>query len=292
MLALFPEITSCAESGNIERLASMVRQYFVADLEASGCLDVHTLVKNFGIPVRHEFLDSFGVLAVGDFNGEISSSIVINRSVSREQQNFTLCHLLGHFIFHVQPLLVRGEWKSSGFRETNCPMQRYAHADGLSGMSAHEFALEDLADRFAATLLMPADTVFNVLGSATDPMRLAQIFGVTVEVATRRLDELNGRTQRQAGVVSRSATNDGGAKILRSRDLHADRLEVPSNQLIRDVKQPVPPPSRLVAAHSYSDVAQSESKQRKGSEDSGELKGMARLRELARKLDKFGDKSR
>lgn len=291
MLALFPEITSCAESGNIEKLASMVRQYFAADPEALGCLDAHTLVKNFGIPVRQEFLDSFGILAVGDFNGEIRSSMVINRSVAREQQNFTLCHLLGHFIFHVQPLLVRGEWKSSGFRETLCPMQRYAHADGLSGMSAHEFAMEDLADRFAAALLMPADAVLHVLGGATDPMRLAQIFGVTIETAIRRLDELNGRAQRQAGGVSRSATNDS-VKILRPKDLHADQLEVPSNQLIRDVNQPLPPPSRMVAAHSYSDVAQSESRQRKGPDDSVELKGMARLRELARKLDKFGDKSR
>jgi hypothetical protein len=75
--------------------------------------------------------------------------------------------------------------------------------------------------------------------------------------------------------------------------------DVPPEQLIRDVSQPVTSMPRAVAAHSYSDAAQPDaaqsdgavaSKGRKKSND-GPLKGMDRIRELARRMDKFGDKA-
>jgi Zn-dependent peptidase ImmA (M78 family) len=296
VLAIFPEISACAKSGDIEKLVLMVRQYFIPESASTPCLDVYALVTNFGIPVRAEFLDYSGALAVGDVRGEIKASIVVNRSSDREHQNFALCHLLGHFILHVQPMLSRGDWKSSGFKESVCPLQRYAFADGLSGMSAQEFAMEDLADRFAAALLMPSDLLLKVVERSNDPGKVAQVFGVTLETAVRRLDDLGrkgpeNRSSRQGAigsknVVAKPKTDERNTAGSRSH------LDVPEAQLIRDVNQPVPPPSRAVAAHSYSDVAQGESKPRNDENTATELKGMARIRELARKLDKFGDKSR
>lgn len=296
VLAIFPEITACAQTGDLEKLVLMVRQYFAPESSSTPCLDVYALVTNFGIPVRAEFLDYSGALAVGDARGEIRASIVVNRSAGREQQNFTLSHLLGHFILHVQPILSRGEWKRSGFKEAACPLQRYAFADGLSGMSAHEFAMEDLADRFAAALLMPSDLLLKVVERTSDPSKVAQVFGVTIETAIRRLDDL-GRKGADAhslrsGAIGVNKSNESVSPRGQSAAERSTQSDVPASQLIRDVNQPVPQASRAVAAHSYSDVAQGESKPRNDQKVATELKGMARIRELARKLDKFGDKSR
>lgn len=296
VLAIFPEITACAQSGDLEKLVLMVRQYFAPGSASSLCLDVNALVTNFGIPVRAEFLDYSGALAVGDVRGEFRASIVVNRSAGREQQNFALSHLLGHFILHVQPILSSGDWKRSGFKETVCPLQRYAFADGLSGMSAHEFAMEDLADRFAAALLMPSDLLLKVVERSTDPSKVAQVFGVTIETATRRLEDLGRKApdaqSLRSGAVGGNRTIESSAPARKSIAGSGSQSDVPASQLIRDVNQPVPPTSRAVAAHTYSDVAQGESKPRKDQNVASELKGMARIRELARKLDKFGDKSR
>jgi hypothetical protein len=101
----------------------------------------------------------------------------------------------------------------------------------------------------------------------------------------------DNRSSRQGAIGSKTVVDTpktDGRNSAGSRS----HLDVPEAQLIRDVNQPVPPPSRAVAAHSYSDVAQGESKPRNDENSATELKGMARIRELARKLDKFGDKSR
>ena len=299
VLAIFPEISACAQSGNLEKLVLMMRQYFAPEAPAAHHLDVFALVTNFGIPVRADFLDFAAALAVGDSQGEMRASIVVNRSSDQEQQNFSIGHLLGHFIFHVQPSLSRGDWKTSGFKETLCPLRRYAFAEGISGMSANEFAMEDLADRFAAALLMPSELLRKVYERSSDPAKIAQVFGVTVETVIRRLEDL-ARTAAE-GTKARDGVIGGvGTKSSREPSVLGDgsvmashrNSDVPSNQLIRDVNQPVPLPSRAVAAHSYSDAAQSESKSRSDNSQPTELKGMARIRELARKLDKFGDKSR
>jgi hypothetical protein len=50
------------------------------------------------------------------------------------------------------------------------------------------------------------------------------------------------------------------------------------------------PTSRVLATHTYSDAAHGEHRPRE--RDDSELKGMARIRELARKLDKFGDRAK
>jgi len=296
MLALFPEIAACAQAGDLEKLAVMVRQYFAPEEAAKPTLDAYALVTNFGIPVRSEFLDYHAALAVGDAKGDIRASMVVSKSVSREEQVFTLCHLLGHFIIHIQPALSRGEWKSSGFKEQLSPLSRYAMSDGLSGMSAHEFASEDLADRFAGALLMPAAMLRRAMGKLQDPSKVAHVFGVTKEAVERRLDDLGDKKSDEIVLRVGAFGDKTSIQTLEAQasagSLDSERLEVPASQLIRDVSHRVPKPSRAVAAHSYSDAAQTESKSRPSGEEPAELKGMARIRELARKLDKFGDKSK
>jgi Zn-dependent peptidase ImmA (M78 family) len=291
MLALFPEIAACAQTGDLEKLSVMVRQYFAGDDAAKPSLDADDLVRNFGIPVQTEFLDFHGAIAVADVKGEIKATFLINKSLNHETRQFTLCHLLGHFVLHIQPALTKGEWKSSGFKEEFCPLGRYASTEGLSGMSAHEFAAEDLADRFAGALLMPAAMVSRAMEKLGDVAKVAQVFGVSAQLVARRLDDLTGKQTDSSALRA-------GARILKNNTANASQQspatlrsdEVPPSQLIRDVNQVVPPTSRVIATHSYNDAAHGEHRPRER-EDS-ELKGMARIRELARKLDKFGDGSK
>lgn len=291
MLALFPEISACAQTGDLERLSVMIRQYFAGDGAVKPGLDADDLVRTFGIPVQTEFLDFHGAIAVADIKGEIKAKFLVNKSLSHEKRQFILCHLLGHFILHIQPALAKGDWKSSGFKEECCPMSRYACGEGLSGMSAHEFAAEDLADRFAAALLMPAAMVSRAMEKLGDPGKVAQVFGVSAQLVARRLDDVSGKHTPVSAHRAGAACVELSARDTSQQNRDAVRPnEVPPSQLIRDVNQVVPPTSRAIAAHTYNDAAHGEHQARE--RDDSELKGMARLRELARKLDKFGDRSK
>lgn len=291
MLALFPEIATCTQTGDLEKLSVMIRQYFAGDAAAKPGLDADDLVRNFGIPVQTEFLDFHGAVAVADVKGEIKAKFLINKSLDHEKRQFILCHLLGHFLLHIQPALAKGDWKSSGFKEEFCPLGRYVNAEGLSGMSAHEFAAEDLSDRFAAALLMPAAMVHRAMEKLGDIGKVAQVFGVNSQLVARRLDDLTGKPTEGSALRAGATVLKKNQSTTSQQDQDAPRPnDVPPSQLIRDVHQTVHPTSRAVATHSYSDAAHGEHRPRER-EDS-ELKGMARIRELARKLDKFGDRSK
>jgi Zn-dependent peptidase ImmA (M78 family) len=243
----------------------------------------------------------FGAIAVRDDGGDIRASILIRDNLEPNQQRFVLAHMLGHFLMEIQPRLASSEWKSSGFKELVDPMRRYAAAEGLSGLSAKDFAVEDLADRFAGALIMPSAMIKRAVEKLNDLTKVAAFFGVESDAVERRLEDI--------GVIDVAATAAtkvrSGAKVATPIDvlnelahIEAPR-DVPPEQLIRDVSQPVTSMPRAVAAHSYSDAAQPDaaqsdgavaSKGRKKSND-GPLKGMDRIRELARRMDKFGDKA-
>jgi Zn-dependent peptidase ImmA (M78 family) len=291
MLALFPEIAACAQTGDLEKLSVMIRQYFAGDDAVKPGLDVDDLVRNFGIPVQTEFLDVQGAVAVADVKGDIKAKFLVNKSLNHEKRQFILCHLLGHFVLHIQPALTKGDWKSSGFKEEFCPLGRYVSAEGLSGMSAHEFAAEDLADRFAGALLMPSAMVIRAMEKLGDLGKVSQVFGVSTELVARRLDDLTGKPAEGPipRVGSRVLKNNASDDSQQEREAPRPN-EVPPSQLIRDVNQTKHPTSRVLATHTYSDAAHSEHRPRE--RDDSELKGMARIRELARKLDKFGDRTK
>lgn len=302
MLALFPELSACAKSKDIEKLAILVRTYFAGAGAAKPQIDVLDTVRQFGIPVGMAPIKYFGAIAVRDDGGDIRASILIRDNLPTQQQRFVLAHILGHFLLQIQPRLASSEWKSSGFKELIDPSRRYAFAEGLSNLSAADFAVEDLADRFAGALLMPAAMVKRATEKLVDLAKVAAFFGVEREVLERRLEDI-GIADGAAATESRLRS---GAKVATPIDVlnelaHSDApRDVPPEQLIRDVSQPVTSMPRAVAAHSYSDTAQADlsstesapvSKSRKKTDQRG-LKGMDRIRELARRMDKFGDKAK
>ena len=292
MLALFPEIASAAQSGDLEKLSVLIRTYFAADEATKPRLDAAAVVRHFGLPIGIDSTKYFGAIGVRDVGGNIRASIMLRDQLTAEQKSFLLCHLLGHFVLHVQPVLARGEWKTSGFRENIDPIRRYAFGEGVSGISAQDYAAEDLADRFAGALLMPAAMFRRAMEKLKDPVKVAAVFGVTKETVERRIDDLS--TAHPVEALIRAGARSAGDQAGAGADSKASRgalTEVPPEQLIRDVNQPVAATPRAVAAHSYSDAAQTEpkSRQQSGGDD---IKGMARLRELARKMDRFGDKTK
>lgn len=302
MLALFPEIATCVQSKDLEKLSVVTRTYFAGESAAKPKLDALGTIRQFGIPVGMAPIKYFGAIAVKDDDGDIRASIIVRDTLTKEQQSFVLCHLLGHFLLQIQPRLAKSEWKSSGFKEMTDPLRRYAFGEGLSGLSAKDFANEDLADRFAGALLMPAAMLQRAMEKLGDVARVADIFGVEPGLVERRLEDLGGSrpVAQQVRSGARVATPIDVLNQLADSEAHGK--DVPPEQLIRDVSQPVTTMPRAVAAHSYSDAAQTEPQQNAVSESveleksvNAEapigLKGMARIRELARRMDKFGDKA-
>jgi hypothetical protein len=294
MLALFPEISQKAQIGDLESLAVLIRTYFAGEQATKPRLDALATVRSFGIPVGMAPIKYFGAIAVRDDSGDIRASIIIRDQLTREQQSFVLCHLLGHFVLQIQPRLAKTEWTSSGFKELIEPGRRYAFGEGVSGVSAQDFAAEDAADRFAGALLMPGAMLRRAMAKLADADKVAAIFGVSKEVLERRLDDL-GAAHPAEPLVRAGARVATPIDVLNQlADSDHEIRSVPAEQLIREVNQPVASMSRAVAAHSYQDAAQSESAARADAkkEKPTRQKGMDRIRELAMKMDKFSEKSK
>jgi len=290
MLALFPEIAACSQTGDLEKLAILIRTYFASQDATKPRLNAQAVIKQFGIPVGMAPIKYFGAIAVKDAGGDIKASMIIRDNLPKEQQSFVLCHLLGHFVMHIQPMLAKTEWNSSGFKEVLDPVRRYAFGEGVAGVSAKDFAAEDLADRFAGALLMPSAMLRRAMEKLQDAEKVAAVFGVTRDIVERRLDDI-GDAHPVEAVLRAGARVATPVDVLNQlADSDQSARDVPPEQLIRDVSQPVTSMPRAVAAHSYSDAAQTEQPSKNPAQPSG-LKGMARIRELAKKMDKYGDKS-
>jgi hypothetical protein len=302
MLALFPELSACAKAKDIEKLAILVRTYFAGADATKAQFDVLSTVRQFGIPVGVAPIKYFGAIAVRDDGGDIRASILVRENLEAKQQRFILAHILGHFLLQIQPRLASSDWRSSGFKELIDPSRRYAVAEGLSHLSAADFAAEDMADRFAGALLMPSAMVKRAMEKLGDVVRVAAFFAVDLDVLERRLEDIGVADH----AVAAQSKLRSGAKVATPIDVlnelaHSEvPRDVPPEQLIRDVSQPMAAMPRAVAAHSYSDAAQSDlstaedapTPKRKRKSDPRGLKGMDRIRELARRMDKFGDKSK
>jgi Zn-dependent peptidase ImmA (M78 family) len=294
MLALFPEISQKVQLGDLESLAVLIRKYFAGDQATKPRLDARAIVRSFGIPVGMAGIKYFGAIAVRDEGGDIRASIIVRNQLTKEQENFVLCHLLGHFVLQIQPRLAKAEWASSGFKELIEPGRRYAFGEGVTGVSAHDFAAEDAADRFAAALLMPGAMLRRAMEKLSDAQKVASVFGVSSDVLERRLDDLGARHPAEPLVRA-------GARVATPVDVlnqlahsGSDGIPIQAEQLIVEVNQPVASMSRAFAAHSYQDVAQHDgaTHQQAPKDRSTRRKGMERIRELAMKMDKFSEKSK
>lgn len=316
MLAIFPEISSAVQSGNIERTAILARRYFCQGQPPTAPrVDIAGLIASCGIPVTRLRLQEFGMIAVSDDRGSVRCSIAIKDGLSDVEESFLLAHLLGHFLLHVQPRIARTEWTTSGFRDEESPLARYTHERVDTGYSQQQVAIEDAADRFAGAILMPAAMLKKAKETLQDTVKVAKMFAVTPQMVDRRLEDLateaaEGETPLKIEVrPARKAA--APANVKDSQQLVAKRAlqsKEDTAHMVREKHHQAAPTPRAVATQSYTHgrktqtetqqhvqvqlQTQVEMHQDTVAENSRSApvsgKGMERLREIARMLDKSG----
>lgn len=289
MLAIFPEISTAVKAGDVERVGVLIRTYFCGEAATQPKFGAEAMLKRYGIPVVRMPLQDIGRIAVRDERGSIQCSIAIRDGLSASQELFLLAHMLGHFILHIQPRIARAEWNTSGYREEVLPSDRYTHAIPAKGLPAALYNLEDQSDRLAGAMLMPAGMLKRAKEKLISNEAVARIFGVSKEMVERRLDDINGvgvSDVVQEAIIG--ATRSGPQDHAQGSDATSHRRSAEDTaHMVRETHHKDAPMPRAVAAQSYS----SGSAQKPGDTSPMGLvsgKGMERLREIARKLDKTG----
>jgi Zn-dependent peptidase ImmA (M78 family) len=187
MIAIFPEIMSATDSGDVEKLAILARKYFAGKDRFRPAPDLNALAESAGISIERVPLEVHGVLAAKDVKGTVTVAAFVNKNLGADEQRFLLAHMLGHFFFEIIPMVARGEWSASGFRETFSPLKRFAQNISYDQNRSVELAKELLADRFAGALLMPVAMVIKASEKIRDQAKLALFFGVSRACMQRRL---------------------------------------------------------------------------------------------------------
>jgi Zn-dependent peptidase ImmA (M78 family) len=281
MLAIFPEISAAVQSGNLEQISILARRYFASGSWSAPCIDVARLVKESGIPIVRLRLKEYGAIALRDEKGSIQCSIAIRDDLSAEDEAFLLAHLIGHYLLHIQPKLARTEWTASGFKEAILPSSRYA--GGLTSSASATDPMEDAADRFAAALLMPAAMLIKAVETLKDEHKVARLFGVSHTVIARRLLDL---TSISHDANTQELPKASMPKIeIRPAARNRPAAESTANMLRERHHQAAPTP-RALAAQSYSVHKGEEAPAEEAPTIGPSGKGMNRLREIARMLDK------
>jgi Zn-dependent peptidase ImmA (M78 family) len=292
MIAIFPEIAAAAAAGDVDRLAILVRRYFCDRETFAPKPDIGRLMINAGMDVKHLPMDTFGALLAKDERGAFTVTAVINeRVVDEPQRRFLLAHMLGHFLLEVQPVIARGDWQVSGYREAQCPAKRYAQGSP-GGMNEFDAKREGLADEFAAALLLPRGMVRRAFEQIKDAERTAAFFGVGLAVLTRRLADMGLApnlpanfldAERQIGGAAEAPSEPkpvvAPAEPAMPRSYAASTYGKTEKQT-REAKSPSPVKPTAMAKT----PAPAPAPAKRAPPTSGQ--GMDRLREIARKMDK------
>jgi len=226
MIAIFPRLAACAAAKDIEKLAVMVRTQYGF---TSPALDAAALLSAIGVENESLQLDCAGNLLVRDEKGQFSVIALVPAGIPNAVRQFRLAHLLGHFLLDVQGGIASGTYKGHGFREVTCPYARYvsgASATAVGGASVDEATAEDLADEFAAAVLLPGSLVEAAFAKGAKAQELARFFNCAPELVARRLARLG--LVKQDGESSVNHAGNGKAKsaggMARIREI-ASRLE-------------------------------------------------------------------
>lgn len=263
MIAIFPEIATKAARGDIENLAVTVRRYFGGRDTFAPSPDVAELVDNVGVLVQRVPFECNGALLARDERGAFEIIAVVREGTEAAAERFLLAHMLGHFLFDVQPLIAQGDWTVSGLREVVCPMRRYIRDPGVRNaeatVSVAERQKEARADDFAAALLMPKGMVQRACDKIGDRDRVAAFFGVPRACLDRRLSQLTRSTTPQVPIQTPVPSRDSSPQPASKR------------QSLNIFESRPDEPAKPDDASSL----------RKGVE-----KGMDRIRQIAKLLDK------
>jgi Zn-dependent peptidase ImmA (M78 family) len=320
MIAIFPEIMSATDSGDAEKLAILARKYFAGKDRFRPAPDLNALAESAGISIERVPLEVHGILAARDVKGTVTVAAFVNKNLGADEERFLLAHMLGHFFFEVIPMVARGEWNASGFRETFSPLKRFAQNISYDQNRSVELAKELLADRFAGALLMPVAMVIKASEKIKDQAKLAAFFGVSRPCLQRRLVDCGLIGAMPVSFMDAEQQLIAEHKIPEQSVAPMAEIRVDSkaaqDSLIKSAasvsyqapvaketpgKQPQKPHARATPSKPQSSLADMVANERRakdlpasqqaavnaGPNDGVKtIKGMERLREIARKLDK------
>ncbi len=313
MIAIFPETLALAKSGDVERLAVAARRYFERGAPTPKP-SMHGLLAKAGLAIgqlpgaARKDGDELAALVAKDHAGAFRIAALIAPDLDPIRERFLLAHLLGHYLLDVLPLIAAGDYASGGYRETTCPLRRYALTDAVGAKSNPEERRERRADAFAAALLMPRGMLRKAFESMHgDVARAAAFFGVSKAALERRLSEIGAQDAAQTKPTS---FLEAESLLAGANAAHEQVVRDPES---RDAPSNGPSMPRSYAASTYGNTERRTGKVVKASDPAAkaaeplakraakpspaapgeapaptenEKQGMARLREIARRLDK------
>ena len=157
---------------------------------------MQVLVHNAGIKISSITIKDYEAIAAKDRSGSFAVEIFLtNKCDDYCERNFLIAHLLGHFFLHIQPFLLRGEWKNTGFKEQFRPLLRYQQ-DSYTLLEDQARLWELEADWFAAAILLPKSLVLRAEKKLSKIEAVAKFFDVPTLFLQRRLSTLH-ETSRQ-----------------------------------------------------------------------------------------------
>lgn len=293
MLAIFPETLSYVEKGMVEHIAVSTRKTYQKKIAPK--LDLKELVKAMGIRLESTRYHSLAALVAQDNQGRFTVSMIISDRIfqnggDQESFQFLLAHMLGHYLIHLQPMIARGELDSLGYRENLCPHKRYVSGgtdpNGSSVVQQNSLDLkrELECDQFAAALLLPKGMILHAFKKLQNQEKLAAIFGVSKGCLVRRLEDLGALSRSpQSFLEAESSLQPKPQQQDRLADLVAPSFEKPLQHPIGTIRRQES--SKPKIENPEERVSSKASGEPQGQHQTG-LKGMARIREIAKMLDK------
>jgi hypothetical protein len=196
-LQTFAQIPRKLEFGNSPKAERILRDLGVTE---PGEIDVEAIAWYLGAKVKYDYLDQCDARIVG---ADDSAIVTVSKKASPGRQRFSVCHELGHWIYHRRRMLL-------------------CSADEIERPNAEITNLERAADRFASELLMPDYLFVPIAQSLGRPSmhvvrKLSEIFNTSQTATAIRLVEINqlplllishGRSGRRWFTRSQTVTRD------------------------------------------------------------------------------------
>jgi len=151
-------------------------------------VDVESLSAALGIPIDRVPMDA-------TISGKITNhgndrlAIIVNSKHSKTRQRFTIAHELGHAVLH-HHLIGDGITDNSAYRaEATTPHPKIGASE------------ETEANKFAASLLMPAEAIIDLQNRGLEPKDIAARLGVSLSALEVRLSAGSRRRREPVGSV-------------------------------------------------------------------------------------------
>ncbi len=166
----------------INSLADKIRSYFSNNFP----VDLKEIVRKLGGNLAITSLNYLNIeddeyseaFITADVEKPFEFRIVVDESVHRNRQNFSIAHELGHLFLHLGYFLDDDKWRESKLKLAS----HYRKGYGPDELEANEFA---------AAFLMPKDEYLSKIYDGLEIEQIAEYFGVSVEAAINRGRFLN-----------------------------------------------------------------------------------------------------